>query len=394
MRVFRLYWLLVYCALAGLFSSCGADESAPPIRPYVADLTDLLRQWKRTERCNGSLLTPPVIFRDSTRDAAGQPELSFELRLATQPLGIRHQIVRLPNPFGARAHPLCTSVIYQQHLVALFAPGSFACFRLSDFSRNKLLETQLNALSFKQHWVLNQQLIGWRQGSAYRFDTLQQKWQRYNGPMPFDRKAKLFEDERFVCTTDCQGEFGGHVYFFDKRTGQTHYTTATCASTVWKEHGKYHLLASLMGNAKSGTILSPEKLPLISQKPNPAQSWEYVGLPGLVPDPLVQRRFFYWLAITGCFQWQQQQLYLITWRETTFLATIDHSIITAVDPLFIQPLQNHNSITVAYAPDLTLVNLPHYQKGAYEEAACLLMQGFLITKVEWGEQPKWPSYCN
>ncbi|WP_457066373.1 hypothetical protein [Hymenobacter sp. UYAg731] len=377
-----------------LLASCQVVEPTPLVEPYAADLTDLLRCWKHSERCNTKLLPPPIIFRDSTRDSTGQLKQDFELRIAAKPLGLHHQIVRLPNPFDIKAHPLCTSVIFQHQLVALFASGGFACFHLSDFSRNKQLEAQLNALPFEQHWILNQQLIGWHQGAAYRFDTLRHDWQRYNGPTTFARLAKLFEDERFVCTTDCQSEFGGHVYFFDKRTGLTHYTTATCATTVWKQGGKYHLLTSLSSNAKSGVVPAPEKLPLIYQKYNPAQSWEYSDLPDLGPDPLVQRRFFYWVEMLGCFQWQQQQLYLVTWRETTFLAIIDHDIITVVDPLFVQSLENFGPSSVKYGPDLTLISLPHYEKGTYEEYSCLLAQGNIITKVEWGEQPARYSYCN
>ncbi|GAB3574359.1 hypothetical protein GCM10027345_08150 [Hymenobacter daeguensis] len=340
------------------------------------------------------MLAPPVIFRDRSRDDNGKVTLNFELRLAAKPLGLRHQLVRLPNPFAAKARPLGTSIIYQHHLVALFAPGSFACFRLTDFSRNKQLEGQLNTLSFEQHWTLNQQLIGWHQGAAYRFDTLSRNWQPYHGPMPFARKAKLFEDERFVCTTDCQGEFGGHVYFFDKRTGRTHYTTATCATAIWKQNGKYHLLASLPSNTKSGIVLAPEQLPLISQKLNPAHSWEYSDLPSLEPDPFMQRRFFYWLTMLGCFQWHQQQLYLVTWRETTFLATIDHDIITVVDPLFVHSLENFSPSSVKYGSDLTFISLPHYEKGTYEESSCLLAQGNIVTMIEWGKQPARYSYCN
>ena len=394
MRFLGVCWLLSSLVVAGLLVSCRTDEPAPPTQPYAANLGDLLRFWKRNERCNSNLLPPPAIFRSTVHDSAGRPQLDFELRLAARPLGLRHQVVRLSNPSGLRGRPLGTSVIYQRHLVALYAPGSFACFRLADFSRNKRLEAALNTAAFERHWVLNQQLIGWRQGQAHCFDSLQRQWQPYAGPLPFGKGPKLFEDEQFICATDCQGEFGGHVYFFDKRTGLTHHTTATCATTVWKRHGKYHILASLLSDAKSGVVEAPEKLPLVSESLNQAQSWEYSDLAGLVSDPLVKRTFYHWIAMPGCFQWHQQTLYLVTWREATFLATINQRTITAVDPLFIEATAAHNSIAVNYAPDLTLLSLPHYEKGNSEEASCLVVQGSLLTKIEWGTQPKQYSYCN
>ena len=93
------------------------------------------------------------------------------------------------------------------------------------------------------------------------------------------------------------------------------------------------------------------------------------------------------LELFGGFRWQNQTFYLMHWRETTFLTTIDRQQISIADPLFADNLYTHNPITTTYGTDLALTNLNFYDLGEGNEMATLLWQGQQLTKIEWGEQP-------
>lgn len=380
--VFFCLALAVLWSKAAYCQKTQATASSATIHPVFVELMQRLpRNWH-----GDSLLPPPVIFRDSTY---GRPrELQYDVQLSERPLGLRHQVVQLGNPYNNQKLPLSYSVVYRKCLVALFAPGSFACFRLTDFSRNTELEQQLNTQKFEQHWSLNQQLIALRQGQAYRYDTAQVVWLRYTGPLPFAERTKVFEDERFMATMDCHGEFGGHLYFFDKQTKQTHYTTATCATAVWKENGNYHVLASLdhmFGSAGSGIIPAPEKLPRFPTSLKAAQDWQY-SFPTSKPNPAVQRVFrYHGITMLGGFRWHNQTLYLLQWHHATLLATVAGKHITVVDPLFSNSLKSSQAITTEYGPNLILTTLPQYKARQYLETGCLLLYNKDVINVEWHE---------
>ncbi|MDO7875106.1 hypothetical protein Q5H93_10220 [Hymenobacter sp. ASUV-10] len=372
-------------SVIGLLSNnyCYAQQLDSSRSRYAA--FDELMQKLPPKRHGNTLLTPPVIFRDSTYT---QPRaLEYELRLSEQPLKLQHQTVRLHNPKSGGDRPACYSVVYQNCLVALFTTGNFGCFRITNFERDTLLEAQLNTFVFERHWILNQQLIGWREGRAFYFDTIQRTWQSYKQPLPFEGRLKVFEDERFVCTMDCHGEFGGHIYFFDKRTRRTHYTNATCATTVQKIDGQYHLLASLahmQGSTHSAVISAPEKLPVITKKLDPARDWQY-HFADSKPNEAVKSVFnYYGLTMAGSFQWHEQILYVVNLHPITFLASISGKSITIVDPLFNRYLSPDNTIATAFAPNSALVSYSHYESRKTTEGRCLLFQDRRVTEIVWG----------
>ena len=96
---------------------------------------------------------------------------------------------------------------------------------------------------------------------------------------------------------------------------------------------------------------------------------------------------FYGIQLFGGLRYQNQTLYLMYWRNTTFLVTIAGHRITIVDPLFANDLYTHNPVTTTYGPNLALTNLDFYGLGGSDEVAALLWQGRQLTKIEWGEQP-------
>ena len=220
----------------------------------------------------------------------------------------------------------------------------------------------------------------------YAFDPLTHTWQPYKQVVPFGKQPKLYEDARYLVYADCQGEFGGTAYFYNKQTRQTHRVGATCANSVWQENGQYRLLVSLghmMGGAGASTIHDPELLPLTASSATAVKSAEVAATAKNIL-PLFD---FYGLQLFGGLRYQNQTLFLMHWRSTTFLVTIAGQHIIIVDPSFANNLYTHNPVTTSYGPELALTNLDFYGLGGSDEVASLLWQGQQLTKIEWGEQP-------
>src|ERR1700722_17794087 len=55
----------------------------------------------------------------------------------------------------------------------------------------------------------------------------------------------FFEDENYLVTKTCSGEWGGTIWFKNKKTGITYACSATCPVAVNKINGKYFITNTL-----------------------------------------------------------------------------------------------------------------------------------------------------
>lgn len=55
----------------------------------------------------------------------------------------------------------------------------------------------------------------------------------------------FYEDENYIVTSKCRGEFGGRIFFKDKKTDVVSIAYATCPVILHKINNKYHLTTSL-----------------------------------------------------------------------------------------------------------------------------------------------------
>jgi hypothetical protein len=377
----RLSRLLIVLGIVLPLVSFGQHDTTTTFQPLLRRL--------HSERFHNEFSTPaafslPLVYRDSIFGADKRRELSFEIRLADQPLNLQHRVIKLTE----RGYPVAYSVAFQGCVVALFANGKFGCYRLPDLAANEQLEQQLNSGSWKRFWLIEGKLVAQNVIGTCFFEAATGTWHSYRQKVPLGQRPKLYEDASYLAYSDCNGEFGGTVYFYNKQTKQTHRANATCANSLWQENGQYRLLTSLghmSGSADCAVISDPETLPLISAPKEEKVNWQYsFTLPERGITPIFS---FSNLQLFGGFRWQNQTFYIIHWRQTTFLATIAQQRITIADPLFADNLYTHNPITTTYGPDLALTNLNFYGLGEHNEVATLLWQGQQLTKIEWGQQP-------
>lgn len=349
------------CGLSVALMTCERSiQQTTVARPSFTDLLHRLRQMAPGD----TLLPLPVIYRDSTYVSDGESrKLQYVLRVADQPLGLTHQVKKLPG----RGYPISYSVVFQGCLVALFKDGKFKCYQLSNLAADEQLEQQLNSKVWHRHWLIGGQLVAQSGNGYYSYEPLTRNWQLYNQPVPFGKQPKLYEDARYLVYANCQGEFGGTAYFYNKQTRETHHVGATCANSVWQEKGQYRLLASLghgMGGAGASIIVDPELLPLGAAKRAIA-----VGSPeaAVAMKNILPLFDFYGLQLFGALRYQHQAVYLMHWRNTTFLVTIAGQQITIVDPLFTSNLYTHNPVNTSYGDELAVTNLDFYGLGGNNE---------------------------
>lgn len=303
-----LLWVALGLSITAYGQVAAPAEFAPLLKRLSQDNFDL-----RGNRLPQMSL--PVLYRDSAYGAGGARKLNFELRLADKPIGFTHRVVQLHG----HGYPVSYSVVFKERLVALFKNGKFGCYQLADLKPDTQLEKQLNVGSWKRHWLIDGQLVAQNNKGYFAYQAASRTWQAYKQPVPFGRQPKLYEDNRYLAYADCNGEFGGTAYFYNKQTGQTHRANATCANSIWQEAGQYRLLVSLghmMGSASSATIADPDALSLLADKQKSEGNWQYSFRPA---EKGINSVFhFYGLLLFGAVRYQSQTLYLMHWRALLF----------------------------------------------------------------------------
>ena len=69
----------------------------------------------------------------------------------------------------------------------------------------------------------------------------------------------IYEDNEFLVRSCCRGEFGGAIFFKEKKTDRTFSCEATCLNSIQKFNGAY-FIASSLGSSKIFKIDDPRKL--------------------------------------------------------------------------------------------------------------------------------------
>ena len=303
----------------------------------------------------------------------------YKVVLADSALHLTKHRRVLTNPFSADKYPLSYSVIYQNCLVSLLSPGYFACFNIDGWQRNLQMEKQLNKKRFNRYWLIDGHLIGLSNEHYWKF-TQKGGWQIYSGTVPFKTQPKLFEDADFLVYNECNGEFGGRLFFFDKQTKKTYWTESTCA--VWVRHtsGGYNVLSSLghmMGSADEMLITNPRSLPELTGQPaNNESRANDTSKPAVLFN-------LYEIQLFGGLKRGNQVLYLLH-HGVTCLATFTDRTFTIVDPLFNDGLYTHQPVTTDYK-GIYLINLDFYGIGGNREVACLVFKNYRVTLLDWHE---------
>lgn len=94
------------------------------------------------------------------------------------------------------------------------------------------------------------------------------------------KKDYFFEDENFTVKTSCSGEFGGSLFFKDKKTSIVYECEAVCAIVINKIKDSYFVTASLahmFGSTSIFEIRDPRSMKVYKPSVHPAGGIVYAG---------------------------------------------------------------------------------------------------------------------
>jgi hypothetical protein len=292
----------------------------------------------------------------------------------------------LKNPYGDD-FPVSYSVIYKGRLISLFDSGLFTTYSIQTLERDLSYENKINTKRFDYHWLIDNKLVGLSEGRYFYLDSAN-KWIEYEDSIPLWNQPKLFEDAKYIAFCDCEGEWGGTVYFFNKITGKIYFTEATCANTVYKKDGKYYILYELghMMTIRSTLkeIPDPDLLTPISLEEVRKSTRGRFGY----SDKSNASRIIFNLepiSLFSSFNYKGRTVYLTNNLERTFLAEKENDSIKIVNPLFNSLIVMHYPVTTSYS-DTILINRAWYMIGRKREISCFVINDGEFIKIDWNEK--------
>lgn len=338
-----------------------------------------------------------VIPLDNINEDSLYKTNEFKVSISNNPISFVVDTLVIENPYYTDDFddwddnyinfPKSSSVIYKNNLISLFDNGKFVCHNLNDYQRNQTLEDSLNTKKFKYHWLIDNTLYASNKSFLFGglFKWTGEKWQKAEISNPVKEQSILFADQDFIVYRKCSGEFGGTIYFYERKSNETFFTESTCANTVTKKNGQYHVLAHLghmMGSSEIKIIDNPRKLSKASKKQlrNNSGSLGYQD----ESNAFLKQLDLYRIQLFSTFNIKDRKIFLAHLNESTFLAEIDGTEIQIVNPLFNNDKYTHDPITRTYG-EYTLINMDFYGIAVDREVSVMIIKDNKITLLDWNE---------
>lgn len=163
--------------------------------------------------------------------------------------------------------PLDTNVrntlYHKEHYFCLTGNRQFICLE-NTFKVDSSITKSIGQKHFDYTYLSSDSLIA----VVYVKDTVTENYY-LNSDLNWERLTKnqkrepFFEDDIFTVSSCCAGEFGGAIFFTDKKSNRVYSCPATCATIINKFKDSYYVtstLAHLNGSTKIIRIDDPLKL--------------------------------------------------------------------------------------------------------------------------------------
>jgi hypothetical protein len=264
------------------------------------------------------------------------------------------------------------TVYFRNHFICLTDKKSLIAYT-EELKPDSIFTSFLNTKKIDFIYVTQDTLLGVDNDDVYFFSA-ENNWTKTN-LQSGNFEYPMFEDSNYFVYSCCAGEFGGAIFFYDKRTKRTYSCPATCTKTVNKIKNVFYVTNSLEHMSGSTEILKisdPSKLyELKADSLKHFCNWwthfvtesDYdnhlkrfmVGTESLVDVKGVPTltSFIY-----------KDKLYNIstTWHKT-FLNTIQNNTLVALDTIYDLPLIAERSGTKIYKNFYFTSLYPHHMSG-------------------------------
>jgi len=126
--------------------------------------------------------------------------------------------------------------------------------------KSNQIDSSINKYSsdfnFRELQVINDTIIGIERYQSYFLDLLKKQWKVYKIKKYVYPGNLIFQDKDYFISKTCSGEWGGTIYFTDRKTFKTYEGECTCAVDVIKKDGYYNIAASLAHMSGFTTIFN------------------------------------------------------------------------------------------------------------------------------------------
>jgi hypothetical protein len=193
-------------------------------------------------------------------------------------------------------------------------------------------------------------------------------------------KPVFFEDDKYLVSKSCSGEWGGTLKFKNKATGVVYACSATCPVSVNKVGTRYiavSYLAHLSGSTEIVEIAHPESMEVYTLPPprkkvgkkiiryvGDDESKSYRGTTMLVDSVGV-------LTLAG-FVYQGEFFCIVSDRETTYIGKIENKKIVVVQPIADERLWAYDSEILKTDDGHSMIPIPGGYIDMYENTITVL----------------------
>jgi len=191
----------------------------------------------------------------------------------------------------------------------------------------------------------------------------------------FVEKEILLEDENYLITKSCSGEWGGSIWFKSKKNGIVYSCQSTCVKSINKINGKYivtNSLSHMNGYSEIIIINDPKKL---EQYKKPLVRKDENGTPLLYAGELESKSRkginVVWskqdvLTILS-FLYNNTLYHIMNINDDIFITTIENSKIVVVDKFSTNRIWSHHTVNKISDNHIFLYLRKNFQKDEYIE---------------------------
>lgn len=229
-------------------------------------------------------------------------------------------------------------------------------FLNDDFSINETFSKKLNnglIADINAIWTSNDTLFAvhgfrfydvryWTNDKWTVIDTNSMNRETY---MHHELNYPIYEDKDFIITSCCRGEFGGAIFFKDKKNGKTYSCKATCLVGIQKIDNSYYVVSSLAHMYGSSQIIKIDNPRNLYEIKNETQlydcSWYdiYSDNSVEIDHPKGHDKGYtvlldtFSVQILGTFEHKNQQYHIYSDENNTYVGYLKDSKITPLDTI-------------------------------------------------------------
>lgn len=166
-------------------------------------------------------------------------------------------------------------------------------------------------------------------------------------------KTTFYEDEQFVVSKTCSGEWGGTIKFKSKKNGVEYSCSATCAISVYRLGDKYYVTSSLghiSGSCEVVEISNPELMEVYKTTPArtiKGKKVKYVGDDESNSTQGTKKLIGeYGKVILGSFLFNEQLFHVVKDGKETYIATIDNGKFKPIKTVTNEDVSTYDTVIV------------------------------------------------